>query len=206
MTIDFAILAGGQSRRFGAEKANLPFGQSTLLETVVNRLREIRKEVPPESEIMIVKKPESKVNVAGVKIIDDSSKEDGALIGVRTALTASAAGRCFIFACDTPFLSRKLICRMLNMDDSYDALVPIHKKGIEPLHAIYSRSCLKAIDLCIEMKSFSVHSMLKRVNTTFIRAEQFCDPEIAFMNINTIEDYKRALIKANSNKVLIKKL
>ncbi|MDY6985936.1 MAG: molybdenum cofactor guanylyltransferase [Candidatus Thermoplasmatota archaeon] len=205
MTIDFAILAGGQSRRFGAEKANLPFGQSTLLEAVVNRLREIRKEISPESEIMIVKKPESEVNVADVKIIDDSSKKDGALIGVHTALIASATDKCFIFACDTPFLSRKLICKMLGMNDAYDALVPIHKKGIEPLHAIYSRRCLKAIDLCIEMESFSAHSMLKRVNTRFIQAKQFCDPEVAFININTMEDYKRAFIKANSNKVLIKK-
>jgi len=203
MSVDFAVLAGGQSRRFGAEKANLPFGQSTLLEAVVNILREIREEISPESEIMVVKKPWSKVNVEGVKIIDDPLDRDGALIGVRTALNASA-DRCFIFACDTPFLSRKLIHKMLGINDTYDALVPIHKKGIEPLHAIYSKGCLKAIDLCIEMKSPSIHSMLKHVNTKFIRAEQFCDPEIAFININTMEDYKRALIKAKSNKDLIK--
>jgi molybdopterin-guanine dinucleotide biosynthesis protein A len=196
-SIDVAILAGGQSKRLGFEKTMLPFGESTLLETVVE---EIRNKIAPCTEIMIIKRPEVKIpeiKDKGVKFVNDALEKDGALIGILTALLYSKTDYCFIFACDMPFLNGSLISKMLNINRkrkrNYDALVPYSRRGIEPLHAIYSRRCLKKAYECINNNDLSVNSLLKQVKTEYIKADLYCNPDIAFMNINTIEDYELAL-------------
>ena len=206
-SIDTAILAGGQSKRLGVEKTMLPFGESTLLEVVVE---EIRSKIAPYAEIMIIKRPEVRIpeikgkdkgkdkdknkdKGKGVKFVNDALEKDGALIGILTALLYSKTDYCFIFACDMPFLNSSLISKMLSIKRNYDALVPYSRRGIEPLHAIYSRRCLRKAYECIKHNDLSVNSMLKQVKTEYIKADLYCNPDVAFMNINTIEDYELAL-------------
>jgi len=50
-----------------------------------------------------------------------------------------------------------------------------------------------AIDDCIKLGEKNLHSVLSRVKTRHVAADLFCNPEIAFFNINTKEDYERAI-------------
>jgi molybdopterin-guanine dinucleotide biosynthesis protein A len=186
--VDLAILAGGKSERFGKQKNTLPFGESTLLEFIANRLGSI------SSNIIVVKKNGTEIPpIKGIRIVQDASEERGAIVGIRTALLASREKYCFVFACDMPFLSLELIERMIHMDKGYDALVPVHSRGSEPLHAVYSKDCINTIDDCMSSEERSLHSVLSRVRTEYIPAELYCDPENAFFNINTRDDYERAV-------------
>jgi molybdopterin-guanine dinucleotide biosynthesis protein A len=92
-----------------------------------------------------------------------------------------------------PFLSLELIERMIHMDKGYDALVPVHSRGSEPLHAVYSKACINTIDECMSLEEKSLHSVLSRVRAEYVPAELYCEPEDAFFNINTREDYERAV-------------
>jgi molybdopterin-guanine dinucleotide biosynthesis protein A len=186
--VDLAILAGGKSERFGKQKNNLPFGKSTLLEFITNRLSSISK------NIIVVKKSWTEIPpIDGIRIVQDASEEQGAIVGIRTALLASREKYCFVFACDMPFLSLELIERMIHMDKGYDALVPVHSRGSEPLHAVYSKDCINTIDDCMSSEEKSLHSVLSRVRAEYVPAELYCEPEDAFFNINTREDYERAV-------------
>jgi len=122
--VDFAILAGGKSERFGKQKGILPFGEKTLLESIICQLK------PFTQDIIIVKKDESEIPyINGARIIKDSSDEQGAIIGIRTALLASREKYCFIFACDMPFISAELIKHMIKMKKSMMRLCPYITEG-----------------------------------------------------------------------------
>lgn len=186
--MDFAILAGGMSERFGIEKSSMTFGSQSLLERTVETLRIF------SDRILIVKKRNTEIpSIDGVIVVEDTSDERGAIIGVRTALLASREKCCFVFACDMPFLNSELIERMMGIEREYDALVPAHSKWIEPLHAVYSKKCINTIDECIRGGEKSIRSVLSMVKTEYIRADLFCNPEVAFFNINTREEYERAM-------------
>jgi molybdopterin-guanine dinucleotide biosynthesis protein A len=183
--VDFAVLVGGAGKRLGMEKAALSFGGVTLLEKVINRLG--------VADVIIVKKSKARIPaINGIRVVKDPDERIGALIGLRTALLASKTEYCFVFACDMPFISGNLVNHMLSLAGECDAFVPYYARGIEPLHAIYSKRCLKTMEWCIENGDMSVHSMLKHTNVRFAQADLFCDPYIAFTNINTTGDYERA--------------
>jgi len=184
--VDFAVLVGGAGKRLGMEKAALSFGGVTLLERVINRLG--------VADVIVVKKSKTRIPaIDGIRVVEDPDERTGALIGLRTALLASKTEYCFVFACDMPFISRDLVDQMLSLVGEHDAFVPHSDRGIEPLHAIYSKRCLKTMEWCIENGDMSVHSMLKHTNVRFVQADLFCDPYIAFTNINTADDYEKAL-------------
>lgn len=184
--MDFAILVGGAGKRLGMGKVALSFGGVTLLERVIDRLG--------VADVIVVKKSKTRIPATdGIRVVEDPDERTGALIGLRTALLASKTEYCFVFACDMPFISRDLVNHMLSLGGEYDAFVPYSDRGVEPLHAIYSKRCLKAMEWCIENEDMSVHSMLKHINVRFVQADLFCDPYVAFTNINTTGDYERAL-------------
>lgn len=186
--MDFAILAGGKNERFGKQKNTRPFGENTLLGFIVKRLNTI------SSNIIVVKKSGTEIPpINGIRIVQDLSEERGAIVGIRTALLASREKYCFVFACNMPFLSLKLIEGMIRTDKEYDAPVPVYSRGSEPLHAVYSKDCISTIDDCMSSGEKSLHSVLSRVKAEYVPAELYCEPEDAFFNINTREDYERAV-------------
>src|SRR5207237_2760700 len=66
MTLGGVILAGGESRRMGRTKALLPFGDATLIETAVARLREVC------FEILIVTNTPDLYRSLGVRTVPDA--------------------------------------------------------------------------------------------------------------------------------------
>src|SRR4051812_11460120 len=139
------------SSRMGRDKALLPLhaGGPPLLQIVLERLHSIA------SDIAIVATNRPEYGSFGARIVPDEVSDDGALAGIHGALRNAYYQHCLIVACDMPFLSQPLLERMAREPREYDVLVPLtpgesrqRSDGLvyQTLHAIYSKSCLGAIE------------------------------------------------------------
>jgi molybdopterin-guanine dinucleotide biosynthesis protein A len=184
-----AILAGGESRRFGQNKALARLGGKALITHVLETLRSLFEDV-----LIVTNKPTA-YEAFDVTVVSDIVEGAGALGGLMTALVHARGDRCFVVACDMPFLSRPVIQRMLEQGDRYDVVVPVLKGDPQPLHALYLKSCISPIQRRVEEGDFRIIDFYDKVST--LRLEETLwkdvDPEHrSFSNINTPEEFTRA--------------
>lgn len=134
------VLAGGQSKRMGVDKASLVLGGKPMIAHAIDRLREVLPEV------VVVAKDACRLDLPGVKVIADAAPDvAGALVGIHSALLAVKTPYAFVVACDMPYIQPELVRRMIEACHGCDALVPKIGAAIEPLFALYSRVCLPSI-------------------------------------------------------------
>ncbi len=190
------ILAGGKNLRLGKSKALETVGGKSLIERVIERLR------PLTNRILVVTSREQLdlPNAFEVEVLEDIYPDKGPLGGIYAGLLASESSHSIVVACDMPFLNTELLRYMLGLSRGFDAVVPRLEEGmIEPLHAIYSKSCLGNMETQLESSKLGVNSFLKTVRVRYVeRAEsQRLDPHLlSFFNINYQSDLDRAIALA----------
>jgi molybdopterin-guanine dinucleotide biosynthesis protein A len=99
------ILAGGQSRRFGADKAMTHLGPLRLIEHVMARAK-------PQVGTVAVSGRDYDL---GVPVIADAMASEGPLSGVLSALTwagSNSYAAIATFSCDAPFFPEDLVARL----------------------------------------------------------------------------------------------
>ncbi len=124
----------------GRNKALLPFRGKPLLRHQLELLS------PLFSEILLSANDPAPYAPFSLRTVPDLFAEPCPLSGIHALLQAATAPRVFVVACDLPFLNPKLIRRMLDASGEFDVVVPETPDGLEPLHAVYGRSCLPAIE------------------------------------------------------------
>jgi FdhD protein len=180
------ILAGGESRCMGSDKSLLPFAGARFIERIYHRMAGLFDEV-----IVVTNSPGLYGDLPCRKV-PDLYPEKGSLIGVHAGLKQSCTDKAFIVACDMPFLSAEVIRRLCSQRERSDVVVPCGKQGVEPLHALYDRRCLTAIEEQIEGGEKKIDSFFPRVRVHEVPMTDFadCDPEgLSFRNINTPQEY-----------------
>ncbi|MGI9950931.1 molybdenum cofactor guanylyltransferase [Moorellaceae bacterium AZ2] len=186
-------LAGGKSSRMGTNKALLPVGRDTMLGTVVSVL----KSLFPET-LVVTNEPELYLEL-GVKLVGDIFPAMGPLGGIHAGLVASPFWYNFVVACDMPFLEPRLIAFMLEQAEGYDVVVPRLDGYLQPLHAVYSKGCLPAIEDCLGKGVTKIIAFYPAVRVRYIEAEilrRYGEPERIFFNINTPADLELARNRA----------
>lgn len=183
------VLAGGNSTRMGQNKALLKIGSETLIEIVVNKLKQLFDEV-----IIVTNNPENYSMLKNIKFQKDLIKTPvkNSLVGIYTGLIASSNDKAFVVACDMPFLNESLIQYMVHASDLEDVIVPYLDGHYEPLHAIYNKTCLTHIHSMIQLGNYKIINLYDNVETKKIPKDKIksIDPKIkSFMNINTKEVY-----------------
>lgn len=195
-----AILAGGESRRFGAPKALARVGGRR----VVERVREAARAALPEV-VLIANRP-GLFAETGLPVRPDLLPGFGVLGGIHAALSwAEEEGRpgALCLACDLPFLPagllRALVARAAEGDA--DAVVPesTGRRGVEPLCAFYSVACrpvLEALHARGERRAVALLGELRTARLPLAAVRRWGDPEVVFLNVNTPEDHRRAVQEA----------
>ena len=188
--VDAIVLAGGQSARMGVPKAHLPFGNATLLETVVAILRPVFKTV------YVVGRDRERLASLGATLLIDDRDEQGPLVGLARGLAASDARWCFAVGCDMPFLSPQVIRRMASLlTAECDALAANVGGRIQPLHAFYSTACLSTALGLLDEGTTSLKALLATCKVQYVDGREFLDldPELAsFMDLDTEVEYRAA--------------
>ncbi len=184
------ILAGGKSSRMGRNKALLDFGGRSIIEHTADLFKSIFPEI-----ILVTNTPDEYVNL-GIKIVTDIFPGKGSLGGIYTGLFHSSHDYSFIASCDMPFLRRELIEFLISLKDGYDVIVPRLKDGHEPLHAVYSKKCLKQIEMTMNKGDLRIIGFYPEVRIREVSEEELApfNPEpSSFMNINTPKEYEEAV-------------
>ncbi|WP_366924144.1 molybdenum cofactor guanylyltransferase [Metallumcola ferriviriculae] len=180
------ILAGGKSTRMGSSKALLNIGGKT----VVQRVIEVLQTIFPQ--IIIVANDEETYRHLGYPIVGDIISGYGPLGGLHAGLTASSSEVNFLVACDMPLLQPALIRFMISQTKDYDAVLPKSGPYLEPLHAVYKRSCLPAVEKVMAAGRKKVTSFFDDISINYLEEEElvaYGQPKRAFLNVNTPEDW-----------------
>lgn len=189
--LDGVVLAGGRSRRLGVDKARLRFGSAPLLRIVVDRVAEVCAGV-----VVAVDRPERYQGMAlPARLVADLAPGLGPLSGLHSGLRACGRDHVLVVACDLPFLNVTLLRHMAGQPRSYQALVPWFDERWHPLHAIYARSCLQAVDSMVVHGGGSLRELLSRLDVRRLGEKELCglDPDgLSLLNLNRQADVARA--------------
>jgi len=182
------VLAGGESRRFGSNKAFLEFGGKVLLEHCVDALRE---RCDP---ILVIANNLRLYYAIKAHLIKDLTPHQGPLGGIYTALLFSPNQWAFVKATDMPFLVPTLLDCLMQARDRADVVVPVVENRYEPLLALYHRRCLPAIADVLEGPKRNIVEFYHRVKVRPLEEKDWraVDPEgRSFWNVNTPADWER---------------
>ena len=211
INVTLLVIAGGGSRRMGADKLLLPVPPHgvPLVRHAAERL------LPLAAKTVIVA---NNINVcealrdfgqndrrcgeipAGaptdLQCLPDDAPGDGPLGGLATGLRR-ADGWALTIAGDMPFVSAAACQYLIDISDSgCDAIVPVLDGQAQPLHALYHSRCLPAVESALacglrRMDSFWPDVRVRMIAANTLRA---FDPELrTFTNVNTPAEWKKAL-------------
>ena len=175
------ILAGGRSLRFGKNKALVKINGISMIEKISLMLGSLFQHL-----ILITNSPRE-YSFLKFSMYEDIIKGIGPLGGIFTGLTVMPNNAGFFIACDMPFLNRPLIRHMVEMRKDYDAVIPRVSGKIEPLHGLYHKRCLPAVEKLVSSGDYRIAGLFNKISTLYIEEDEIrCfDPELySFININ----------------------
>lgn len=188
LPVGFAV-AGGHSRRMGRDKALLPWGESTLLDYTLERLRTVC------SDVRILSGPAPRYLDHGATVVLDHVREIGPLGGIEAALASPGVAAGLFLAVDMPFVTVELLQALIEWAADFDAVVPVGGGGAQPLCAVYRVSCLEAVRACLKAGDYRMTGFWPQVRVREVAEDElarFGVPATLFDNVNTPADYDRA--------------
>ena len=177
----------------GQDKASELIGNRSLLERVLSRLSLFNSDI-----IVVTASRQSYPQLSGypkLKAVTDIYPNKGPLAGIYTGLKASDSFFNLVVACDMPFLNQALLQYMIQISAGFDLVVPRLGEMVEPLHAVYSKGCLAAMETLFEQGNLSLRQLFTLVKVRYVDAEEInrFDPEhLSFFNINSRADLDKA--------------
>jgi len=185
------ILAGGKSGRMGTDKSLLPIKDRSMVETIYLQLCD------KFDQVLISANEPGKFRFLESRVVPDKVAGQGPLMAIASALEASKSELNFVIACDIPFIDIGFVKIMLAEahESGADIVVPVSGGDkFEPLFAVYSRSCLKAINEVLLEGGRRISDIFNKCDVRFIelKADRFA-------NLNTRAEYEQFRAKYNND-------
>lgn len=184
-SVSAIILAGGQSRRMGHDKALIDFRGRPIIAHVIDTLHEL------SNDVIVVSNRSGVYDSFGARVVPDYEPPAGPLGGIAAGLSAARHDLAIVVACDMPFLNSRLLCYLIEQAVDADAVVMQIEDKFEPLHAVYRRACLTAINQHLTAGDRRVISFYADVRLRSIPEADWrtIDPDGRSMaNLNTPDD------------------
>lgn len=183
------ILAGGQSRRLGQDKAWVKVDGQVIIQRILARIKPLFK------EIIVVGSESGKFQELGVRTVSDELPDKGPLGGLYSGLRASSSKWIFCCACDMPFLNQNLIVALANQVDQTNTVLCKWEGKIQPLHGFYNKNCLPVITDKLQKGQNRVCDIFPLLKVKYLGKEFIVDYDpngYSFFNLNTPEALKQA--------------
>jgi molybdenum cofactor guanylyltransferase len=185
------ILAGGQSRRMGFNKALIEIGGQPLIQILANRVR------PVADQILISSNDGSSYKFLDIPIIPDHFKGHGPLAGFHSAMLWDVSSLYLVLACDLPNVKESFLRNLISLAVGFDAAIPRTKDGLaHPLCAVYRRTCLPYVEEALKRGANKVieNFLDSSLSIKWIGPEEGQFEEADLANINTPEDLSQLKI------------
>jgi molybdopterin-guanine dinucleotide biosynthesis protein A len=148
MNLSAVILAGGESRRMGQDKAWLEIGGQSLLAHAVSTVRDSGAE-----EVLISGRVGADYSALCCPVVFDRELGCGPLSGIERALEVASAPLLLVLAVDLPNMTAAFLRKLASRCDPLTGAVPKLAGQLEPLAAIYPRRCrLLAMDCLLKCR------------------------------------------------------
>lgn len=183
--LSVAIQAGGASSRMGQDKSFVPYQGRPMIEVVRERVEGLG------DELFVVTNNPAAYGSLNLPLHSDKYTNSGPLAGIFTALTAAAGAHTLVVACDMPLLNRDLLRYLISLKNTADVVVPRWGRFPEPLHAVYSKACLPAIEPFLKARNLKITGFYADVAVRYVdqgEIERFDAQGQSFTNVNRPED------------------
>lgn len=177
------ILAGGDSKRMGRDKASLPLEGKSLLQRVVDSVQPLFAQT-----LVSVRQPRAEVSLPQ---ICDTQADGGPLVGLISVLEKIETPWAFVVACDMPFVMPAMITRLAGYRIGHQAVVPMAEGHAQPLAAFYARSALPLLQASLAGGEKSLTRALQLLDVRYVAAEKLVqfDPQLrSFFDLDTPQD------------------
>jgi molybdopterin-guanine dinucleotide biosynthesis protein A len=183
------ILAGGESRRMGQDKASLILNGMTLLEHVTLTMQSVFPKV-------IVSVRRLREDIESQQVCDEA-EASGPLAGLIAGMTQVETPWIFAVACDMPFVKAGMIEQLAKYrfdsasHNFLKAVVPMIDGYQQPLAAFYATNTLAVMRKSLATGDNSIRGALKNLTVRYVSEAELSesDPQLgSFFDLDTPED------------------
>ena len=181
------LLAGGESRRMGQDKAGLEFEGVPLWKRQLATLR-----ATSPAELFISGRMDGPYANTGIETVPDEQSGLGPIGGIVAALRRMKTNHLLVLAIDLPAITPEFLLGLLAVSWAHRGVVPILDDRFEPLAAVYPRRSLAHAEDCLHgpnrsLRHFATHAVsADLVMGWVIDAEK----RFLFRNLNSPGDIK----------------
>ena len=186
MKISAVLLAGGESRRMGKDKASIFFRGRPLWQNQVDLLRTLQ----PEG-IFLSARTDPPWRPWGVQFVPDEPPSRGPLSGLAATLARISTDHLLALAIDLPLMTENYLRVIYNLIEPGRGVLPMIDTRAEPLVAIYPKSTAADFMTALSGSDFSLQSLTKKL----VQAGKLSPVNVLqeernlFRNLNKLSDF-----------------
>ncbi|MGH8099975.1 MAG: molybdenum cofactor guanylyltransferase [Chthoniobacterales bacterium] len=158
MNLSAVLLAGGESRRMGENKATLLFHGKPLWQRQLDLLRKLQP-----AEIFVSARTDPAWRPNDVDLVLDATPLHGPLSGLAAALARIRSSHLLALAIDMPFMTAVYLQSLGKRIRSGCGVVPKIGRRSEALAAIYPAEALVDLRAALRGPDFSLQSMVQQL-------------------------------------------
>lgn len=178
------ILAGGQSRRMGQNKALLSLGGQSFLERIAGVL------APLVQEVVVVDNGALAEHWAGT-LWGDNYPHQGPVAGIETALSQLSTSHTLVVGCDFPLLEAAPLTYLLQQSQPHQSTIFSLAGRWQPLVGVYAQTHHSYFEIALQQQQLQLMAVLQALPL------QVCPCPIQWSqqlsNINTLKAYQQLL-------------
>ena len=181
MKLSAVLLAGGESRRMGREKATMLCRGRPLWQRQLDTLRELEP-----TELLISARSDPAWRPKDAAFVADAIPSCGPLSGITAALACMKSAHLLALAIDMPFMSAAYLRSLGDLLEPGCGILPLMGDRAEPLAAIYPAEAYLYFVAALGGRNFSLQTItreliqLKKLRAVPVSREE----EKLFRNVN----------------------
>jgi molybdopterin-guanine dinucleotide biosynthesis protein A len=158
MSISAVLLAGGESKRMGREKAILQWHGRLLWEWQIEKLRELKPE-----RILLSARADVSWRPTDAELVIDIAPSRGPLSGLASSFAIIETDYLIVLAVDMPFLTTEHLRDLCGHVAKGVGVIPTIDGQAEPLCAIYPKEARELFLEALRGQNFSVQPLVRKL-------------------------------------------
>ena len=190
MDISYAVLSGGQAKRFGSDKTKALYKGKPLY------LYGIETGLSLSSDVMLISKDSSKYQpyLKNVQYLQDDLGEICPMSGLIKAGQSAKYDDIFILSADAPLIEKEFVKFLYSSFNACDGVIPVINGKSYTLMGFYKRKVLLNMLDDYNNKNFKIIKSLEKYNMKYINEDIIFAAgfnSTMFTNINFKEDLNK---------------